>query len=106
MCLLIGERFIFSSKNFSAFRLKELVFGGWDGGCGTSVENSAVNGGNSSIPALLQQQLVQMAAFIKTLAYVNILKFWLVSLRSSWPFVVAIGGAVVFFHQVSKANLI
>lgn len=55
--------------------LNEEWFRGW------SLRQNSTNGGNSSRPALFssRQRVVQMAAFIKTRAYVNILKHRAVS---------------------------
>lgn len=76
---LIVDRFIFSPRSLIHWKLcspwMKSGFGGW------SLSQNSTNGGNSSRPALFssRQCVVQMAAFIKTRAYVNILKHRAVS---------------------------
>lgn len=90
---------MFSSEKLFSLSNAEVGLGGGvcgGGGCSERASVKTLSAGNSSRPALLssRQRLVQTAAFIKTLAYVSVLKRWLVSLSSSCPFVVASGGAV------------
>lgn len=79
VCLIV-DRFIFSPRSLIHWKLcspwmNEEWFRGW------SLRQNSTNGGNSSRPALFssRQRVVQMAAFIKTRAYVNILKHRAVS---------------------------
>lgn len=87
---------MFSSEKLFSLSNAEVGLGGGGGGCSERASVKTLSAGNSSRPALLssRQRLVQTAAFMKTLAYVSVLKRWLVSLSSSCPFVVASGGAV------------